>query len=187
MRSALRGRLVAAAKDARVLVAALIAVGALTAAAIAADRHADPALEALLPKTLGGVALTVESQSGSDLSTTSGPFDVFLAELGKSRADFTIASAYSQGELKAAVGAWRVKGAASDHLVPGFKKAVQGSSTTPLVIAAETVGGREITRIGDPGQLTQGPLYVIVRGDTLLFTQTPVPALAEEAMAKLPK
>jgi len=44
-----------------------------------------------------------------------------------------------------------------------------------------------VTRIGDPGQLARGPLYVIVRGDTLLFVQTTVPALAEEAFEKLPK
>ena len=82
-------------------------------AAIAAGRHADAALEALLPQSLGGLALTIESQAGADLSTKSGPFDRFLSKLGKSRADFTIASAYSQGELRAAVGAWRVDGTAS--------------------------------------------------------------------------
>ena len=42
-------------------------------------------------------------------------------------------------------------------------------------------------RIGDPGQLTRGPLYVIVRGDTLLFVQTTEPVLAEEAIGKLPQ
>ena len=67
-----------------------------------------------------------------DLSTSSGPFDAFLASLGKTRADFTLASAYSQGSLKAAVGAWRVKGADPSLLLPGFKTAVQASSTTPL-------------------------------------------------------
>lgn len=166
------------------------AAGALVVScglAFAADRHADPALEALLPTSLGGASLTVESQHGTDLSTDSKAFDMFLSELGKTRSDFTIASAYSQGELKAAVGAWRVKGAATKSLAPGFQKAVQGSSTTPLVIAAEIAGGREVTRIGDPGQLTQGPLYVIVKEDTLLFVQTPERPLAEEAMGKLPK
>jgi len=64
---------------------------------------------------------------------------------------------------------------------------MQASSTTPLTIVEETIGGRDVTRIGDPGQLTRGPLYVVVRGDSLLFVQTPEPALAEEAMAKLPK
>ena len=44
-----------------------------------------------------------------------------------------------------------------------------------------------MTRIGDKGQLAQGPLYVIVRGDTLLFVQTPDRALADEAVSKLPK
>ena len=60
---------------------------------VAGERHADPALEALLPTVIGGVALTVESQAGTDLSTSSGPFDTFLASLGKSRADFSVASA----------------------------------------------------------------------------------------------
>jgi hypothetical protein len=34
--------------------------------------------------------------------------------------------------------------------------------------------------------MTQGSLYVIARSDTLLFVQTPEPALAEEAMGKVP-
>ncbi len=150
-------------------------------------RHADPALEALLPTTLGGVALTVESQAGTELSSNSAPFDAFLASLGKTRADFTLASAYAQGGLKAEVGAWRIKGADPALLLPGFRIVMQASSTTPLTNAEETIGGREVTRIGDPGQLTRGPLYVVVRGDMLLFVQTPEPALAAEAMEKLPK
>jgi hypothetical protein len=151
-------------------------------------RHADPELEALLPSSLGGVALTVESQAGPELSTNSAPFDAFLAGLGKTRADFTLASAYAPGGgLKAEVGAWRVKGADTALLLPSFEHVVQASSATPLTIADETIAGRAITRIGDPGQLTRGPLYVVVRGDALLFVQTPEPALAEEAMTKLPE
>lgn len=151
-------------------------------------RHADPELEALLPTILGGVALTVESQAGPDLSANSAPFDAFLAGLGKTRANFTLASAYAQGGgLKAEVGAWRVKGADTTQLLPGFKQVLQASSTTPLTIADETIAGRAVTRIGDPGQLTRGPIYVVVRGDALLFVETPDPALAEEALSKLPK
>jgi hypothetical protein len=157
------------------------------AATLAAARHADPALEALLPTTLGGVSLIVESQAGTELSTTSGPFDAFLQSLGKTRADFSLASAYAQGGLRAEVGAWRVKGADPASLLPAFRIAVQASSTTPLSQAEETLAGRLVTRIGDPGQLTRGPLYVFVRGDSLLFVQTPERALAEEAMQKLPK
>jgi hypothetical protein len=168
------------------ILAASIAVASLSAAAIG-NRHADPELEALLPTSLGGVSLTVESQAGSELSTNSGPFDAFLKSLGKTRADFSLASAYAQGGLKAEVGAWRVKGADSSLLLPGFKAAVQGSSTTPLTTAEEMMGSRAVTRIGDPGQLTRGPLYVVVRGDALLFVQTPDRALAEEAMGKLPE
>lgn len=155
--------------------------------ALAQGRHADKELEALLPTTLGGVALTVESQAGTELSTDSTAFDAFLKSLGKTRADFTLASAYAKGGLKAQVGAWRVKGADSTLLIPGFETAVQGSSTTPLTTTDDNLGGRPVARIGDPGQLTQGPLYAVVRGDTLLFVQTPDRALAEEAMGKLPK
>jgi hypothetical protein len=159
----------------------------VTASAATQGRHADPELEALLPSTLGGVALTVESQAGTDLATQSAAFDAFLASLGKTRAEFSLASAYSPGGLEAAVGAWRVKGADPALLLPGFRTAVQASSTTPLAQVGEIVAGRAVTRIGDPGQLTQGPLYVFVLRDTLWFVQTTEPALAEEAMAKLPQ
>jgi hypothetical protein len=159
----------------------------MAAAAVARSRHADPELEALLPTVLGGVALTIESQAGTDLATESAAFDAFLAGLGRSRADFSLASAYSQGGLEAAVGAWRVRGADPALLLPGFRTAVQASSTTPLTVVEETVAGRAVTRIGDPGQLTQGPLYVFVRGDALWFVQTTERALAAEAMRKLPK
>ena len=156
-------------------------------AALAGGRHAAPDLEAVLPTTLGGVALTVESQRGTELSTTSTVFDTFLQDLGKTRADFWLASAYSPGGLKAEVGAWRVQGADPLQLLAGFQKAVQASSTTPLTTAEETLAGRKVTRIGDLGQLTQGPLHVFAHGDTLLFVQTPDRALAEEAIGKLPK
>jgi hypothetical protein len=171
----------------RLLLTLVLVLTGSSASALAGGRHADPNLEALLPETLAGARLTRESQAGSELATQSAAFDAFLASLGKSRADFALASAYSQGGLEAEVGAWRVLGADPSKLLPGLEAAVQASSTTPLTIAAETLAGRRVTRIGDPGQLTQGPLYVLVRGDALLFVQTPEPALAAEAIAKLPE
>ena len=159
----------------------------LVTSALAQSRHADPELEALLPTTLGGVALMIESQAGNELSAKSTALDKFLANLGKTAADFTLASAYSHGNLKAEVGAWRVKGADTKLLLSGFKTAVQASSTTPLAQTEEMLAGQIVTRIGDEGQLTRGPLYVFVRGETLLFVQTPDRALAEEAVGKLRK
>jgi hypothetical protein len=157
-----------------------------TAVGAADLRHADPDLEALLPTSLGGAALVVESQVGPELSTTSGPFDAFLTSLGKNRSDFSLASAYSRGSLEAQAGAWRVKGAEPKLLMPGFRAAVQASSTVPLTQVEEIMAGRTVTRIGDPGQLTRGPLYVVVRGDTLVFVQTTDPAIAAEAVEKFP-
>lgn len=67
------------------------------------SRHADPELEALLPTSLGGVVLTVESQSGAELATKSSAFDAFLGGLGKTRADFTVALAARYPDLVAVV------------------------------------------------------------------------------------
>src|SRR5215475_12703712 len=99
----------------RLAVVAVLLLGFLSPA-FAAERHADPALEALLPTSLAGVSLTVESQAGTELATKSAPFDAFLIDLGKTRADFWLASAYAAGGLKAEIGAWRVKGADSTLL-----------------------------------------------------------------------
>jgi hypothetical protein len=152
----------------------------------AGGRHADPELESLLPTTLGGTALTVESQAGPELATRSAAFDAFLAGLGRTRADFTLASAYSRSELRAEMGGWRVRGADPARLLPAFRAVVQDSSAKPLTQVEEIVAGLAITRIGAPGELARGPLYVLVRADTLLFVQTPDRALAEAAIAKLP-
>ena len=164
----------------------LVVMGLLAGAAMAAGRHADPELESILPTTLGGVALTVESQAGPELAIRSAAFDAFLAELGRTRADFTVASAYSQGDLPAEVGAWRVRGADPARMLPAFQAAVQKSSAVPLTAAEETAAGRGILRIGDPGQMARGPLYAYARGDMVVFVQTTRPQLAEEALAKLP-
>jgi hypothetical protein len=161
---------------------------ATSRASAQAGRHADPALEALLPTSLGGVALTVESQAGPDLSRQSEALDAFLAGLGRTLADFTLASAYDAGGgLEAEVGAWRVRDAQSSALMPGFITAVQASSTTPLTVADTSSGGRTVTRIGGPGELTRGPIYAYVREDTILFVQTPHEDLAAAALEQLPE
>lgn len=158
----------------------------LSIVAWAGGRHADPELEALLPTILGGIVLVRESQTGTDLMTNNAAFDDFLAALGRKREDFVVASAYSQGDLKAAVSSWRVRGAESGKLFTGFKATVQASSKTELTTTEETLAGQKVTRVGDPGQLAQGPIYAYVIGDTVFFVQTPNRALAEEALGKLP-
>src|SRR5262245_22943834 len=161
-------------------------MGLLAGPVSAAGRHADPELESILPTTLGGVALTVESQAGPELATRSAAFDAFLAELGRTRADFTLASAYSQGDLPAEVGAWRVRDVDTAKLLPAFREAVRKRSAQPLATAEEALGGRAVLRIGNPGEMARGSLYAYARGDMVLFVQTTRPELAEEALAKLP-
>jgi hypothetical protein len=151
------------------------------------DRHADPALEALLPSTLGGVNLVVESQRGTDLSSESEALDTMLKNLGRTLADFTLASAYSPaGDIEAQVGAWRVAGATPLPLLPSFVETVQASSATKLTVTELTVGGHAVTKIGAPGELAQGPLFAYAKDDVLLFVQTPDLTLAEEALSKMP-
>ena len=147
--------------------------------------HSAPDLEKLLPDSLGGFRLEKGSQVGSDLRDPGRPFTDMLANLGRTLADFSVASAYAR-DLKAEVGMWRINGANEKDLVPEFIKAVQGSSTTPLVVGEMTVGGRPVTRIGEAGQLTKGPIYAYVKDGLLIFVETPEPTLAEEALSKLP-
>jgi hypothetical protein len=152
-----------------------------------AGRHADPDLETLLPETLGGVALTRESQRGTELSSRSEALEAFLSDLGRTLDDFSLASAYAaSGDLEAEVGAWRIRGADPARLMDGFAGAVQASSTTPLTITPSELAGRVVTRIGAEGELTRGPLYAYVVGDVIVFVQTPHEDLAEEAIGKLP-
>jgi len=147
--------------------------------------HSAPDLEKLLPTSLGGYALEPKSQRGSDLRDPGRAFTDMLANLGRSLSDFAVASAGARG-LKAEVGIWRIADANEKDLLPEFIKAIQGSSTTPLVVGEMTVGGRSVTRIGEAGQLTKGPIYVYVKDGRLIFVETTEPTLAEEALSKLP-
>src|SRR5262245_22600917 len=161
-------------------------MGLLAGPVSAAGRHADPELESILPTTLGGVALTLESQAGPELASRSAAFDAFLAELGRTRADFTLASAYSQSDLPVEVGAWRVRDADTAKLLPAFREAVREASAEPLSTDEGAVGGRSHPRTGKPGEMARGPLYAYARGDMVLFVQTTRPELAEEALTELP-
>jgi len=49
-----------------------------------------------------------------------------------------------------------------------------------------TIGGHDVTQIGAPGELAQGPLYAYAKDDMVLFVQTPDPELAKEALASMP-
>ena len=147
--------------------------------------HSAPDLEKLLPTSLGGYALERASQRGTDLLDPGRAFTDMLANLGRSLSDFALASASARG-LKAEIGIWRIAGANDKDLVSEFIKAIQGSSNTPLVVGEMTVGGHPVTRIGEAGQLTKGPIYVYLKDGLLIFVETTDPALAEEALSKLP-
>ena len=151
----------------------------------AQSRHADPALETLLPEVLGGIALIRESQSGIDLKRQSEAFDAFLKSLGKGRDAFVVASAYAPSGLRAEVGAWRVAGVAGADILPAFREALQASSDVTLDEVEETLAGRRVLRFGGQGQLSRGPLYAMVGKKALFFVQTSDKVLATEAIGKL--
>ena len=64
---------------------------------------------------------------------------------------------------------------------------MQASSTTPLPVTSLELAGRTISRIGDEGDLTRGPLYAYALGEVILFVQSPDVGLAAEAIGKLPE
>ena len=64
-------------------------------------RHADPgARGAAADDARAASTLTIESQRGDELTTNSAAFDAFLAGMGKTRADFVLASAYARAAFR---------------------------------------------------------------------------------------
>ena len=90
------------------------------------------------------------------------------------------------GRRRGPGGRRRVAGTTPETLLPAFVAVVQGSSATKLTVSELTLGGHDVTQVGAPGQLAQGPLYAYPKDDMVLFVQTPDPKLAEEALAKMP-
>jgi hypothetical protein len=147
-----------------------------------------PELEAALPRTVAGTALTIESAVGTSvLGTTvsSRALTAALTAAGRTADDFRIAQAYDvNGTLDLSILAFRVVGMKGDALraiVLGTWLSATGPGVTTSPV---TLGGRAFTRVdyGDGGSLS----YVIAVGDIVIAIGTSNAGLAAQAAAALP-
>jgi hypothetical protein len=146
-------------------------------------------LEALIPDTVGGVALQKLSMLGDEFanSGTSAEAEEFLRNLGVSPEDVAVAIGFGvapDSGSGVAVFAFRAEGADSGRLLQTFKDATDAERETPLEWETANVGGKEVERATDPEQ--DNSVYLYVNGDVLVFVATTSEDDAAEVLSGLP-
>jgi hypothetical protein len=147
----------------------------------------DPDLEAVLPDTIGGQPLEVDSFNAAELAAqfeaNPGAADELggiLATAGKQVDDVSIAGgnvATADGALRVTV--LRVAGADASQLITGLVPFVTGiPADAPRSVS---LGGRDLLAVGDEAD----PVYVHPAGDLLFLFAGSGPPL-EEFVAALP-
>jgi hypothetical protein len=149
---------------------------------------ADP--EALIPDTVGDVALQKMSMQGNEFANSasaSAEAQEFLRNLGVSPDDVSVAIGFglSADSCQAvAVFAFRAVGADSGQLMEAMRQAIDAKSHTPLTWESATVGGKSVQRTSNADR--QGMTYLYVTGDLLIFVATTNEADAAEVLAGMP-
>jgi len=136
--------------------------------------HGDPALEALLPDSVDGVALTKESRTGVQMGLTDN--DPFLAPFGKHPADLASASAVATQPPMLMVNVVRLRGVAADRLLAAALESVPGDAVSHV-----SLGGRQVTYV------TYGawPVWYYATGE-LLYGVAGLEETAAKVLAGLP-
>ena len=139
--------------------------------------HQDPALEALLPTTFGGVTLQKLSVKGAQLLGQDPTFQKAVTDLGLTAADVSLASADGTAGQFVAI---RFAGADSGKLLQVFQAASQQQGS---VVTSVNVGGKDVIKTQDKsGSLS----YFYVRNDVVLGVSAKSDAEAALALAILP-
>ena len=147
-------------------------------------------LEALIPDTVGGVALQKLSMRGNEFANsneTSPEAEDFLRNLGVAPEDVAVAIGFglsSDTNSGVAVFVFRAQGADSGRLLQTFKDATDAERDSPLQWESVTVGGKQVQRATDPEQ--DNKVYLYVAGDTLVFVATTNEDDAAEVLGGLP-
>jgi hypothetical protein len=146
--------------------------------------HADQDLESLLPKEIGGEAITALSMSGAQFITAdSAPeFAAALTTLGKSPTDLSVAFG---GNTKVTIIAFQVDGAPADQILTALFAAYQ--QETQATISDVTFSGKSVKKV-TPSDATEDVSYIYaVRDVVFAVGGTDVTdALLTEAFQKLP-
>ncbi len=152
-----------------------------------ADTHDALALESLLPSTLSGTALQVQSWDGEGLLTDdpwSMSMAAFLSAACKVPADLRVAQSYDPNQaLDASIGVYEVEGVEATALRDALIAAWQGDYPE-MTISQAKVGDKDVTK-GDFEEDTITS-YLYVRGEVVYDIESSDEAIATAALAALP-
>jgi hypothetical protein len=113
------------------------------------ESHVSPALEALLPKTWEGTALTSQSWSGETVLADNGwsdTFTTFLQGAGKTPTDLLVAQAYDPtGAIDLTVGAFKISAVPAADIRKTLVEAWK-ADYPELATTSATVGGKKVTK-----------------------------------------
>lgn len=150
--------------------------------------HVSPDLEALLPVSIDGVAMSTQSGTGTS-ALSSGAWAQALVDavtgLGKTSDDLEIAVAYDpNGGLGVYVFAFRLGGVDSATLKAAVLQSWLAAAPTGQTTSTVTMSGKTMTKIAyaDGG----ADDYVYEHGDVVFDIETTADALASAAAAELP-
>jgi hypothetical protein len=131
--------------------------------------HVAPDLEALLPKTVEGVAMTSQSVSGTaalGTDATSQSLITSLGKLGKTAADLEIAESHDvTGALQVRLFAFRVKGVSGTDLAAAVVTSWMTNTTQTPTRSTVTIAGHKLTKVGYP----QGPADYVYGNASVAF------------------
>ena len=144
-------------------------------------------LEALIPDTVGDLAMQKSSTRGDEFLTSPDADPAvakFVSDLGVKPSDISIAIGFgfsADGSSSLGMFVFRASGADTNRLIAAFKTANDADRDTPLVWSNTTLGGKQVESAVD-GDTTY---YLYAKGDVLFFLSGD-PASTEEAISGLP-
>jgi hypothetical protein len=152
-----------------------------------ADTHDAVAMESLLPTTLSGSTLQVQSWNGDGLLTDdpwSASMTAFLTASCKLPADLHVAQSYDPNEaLDASIGVYKVDGVGAAAMRGALIEAWKGEYPD-MKVSQVTLGGKDVTK-GDfgPDSITS---YLWVKDDVVYDIESSDETIATAALAGLP-
>ncbi len=167
------------------------AASAAASPSAAGDFHADRALEARLPDSIGGVAMAKMSMTGADFMAAGGSqgqsqLRTLLQELGRTDADLSVALTYDTTGTSAAQAAlFQVKGADPTQLLDLWVAAQRAATNGRTLVTNVTIGGRIITRLEDTTSDPARVSYAWPSGDAIVIVSADSETIVSEVLAKV--
>ncbi len=151
--------------------------------------HADPALEALLPTSIGGTGLAVSSLTLKAVLDAGGDrpaIDAFLASIGKSEADGSVAFAVDlSGAVPGGISAFKITGADAATLLGGIVALQRGDLGSGATATPAKVGGKSVTVVSI-GNGVNDNAWIYGHGDVVFVVKAPDEASAMAYLTVLP-